>query len=101
MPDQQRLQERKPVVVTGDLNVAHMPIDIHSPKTNLRSAGFTQVQWGLNGNIACGFWSSGQGGVVRKSQNMMLHVKYSAFIAALMLACMLCAAKAWARITAS
>eukprot|EP00879_Flechtneria_rotunda_P028821 GHRR01031051.1.p1 GENE.GHRR01031051.1~~GHRR01031051.1.p1 ORF type:complete len:369 (+),score=113.21 GHRR01031051.1:241-1347(+) len=33
----------KPVVVCGDLNCAHKEIDIHSPKTNLRSAGFTQV----------------------------------------------------------
>jgi exonuclease III len=29
----------KPVVVTGDLNVAPAEIDIHSPKTNLKSAG--------------------------------------------------------------
>ncbi len=28
-------------MITGDLNVAHREIDIHSPKTNLRSAGFT------------------------------------------------------------
>lgn len=35
------LQEKKPLVVTGDLNVAHQEIDIHSPKTNLKSAGFT------------------------------------------------------------
>lgn len=33
----------KPVVVTGDLNCAHKEIDIHEPKRNLRSAGFTQV----------------------------------------------------------
>lgn len=38
------LAERKGVVVTGDLNCAHQEIDIHSPKTNLRSAGFTQVR---------------------------------------------------------
>ena len=31
----------KPVLLTGDLNVAHRDIDIHSPKTNLKSAGFT------------------------------------------------------------
>ncbi|EFJ52084.1 hypothetical protein VOLCADRAFT_56112 [Volvox carteri f. nagariensis] len=31
----------KPVIVTGDLNCAHKEIDIHAPKTNLRSAGFT------------------------------------------------------------
>jgi len=31
----------KPVVVCGDLNVAHKEIDIARPKANLRSAGFT------------------------------------------------------------
>ena len=31
----------KPVIVTGDLNCAHREIDIHSPKTNLRSAVMT------------------------------------------------------------
>lgn len=31
----------KSVIVTGDLNCAAQEIDIHSPKTNLRSAGFT------------------------------------------------------------
>lgn len=37
------LSKKKPVVVTGDLNCAHKEIDIHAPKRNLRSAGFTQV----------------------------------------------------------
>ncbi|KAI3426491.1 hypothetical protein D9Q98_008857 [Chlorella vulgaris] len=36
-----RLEGSKPVVLTGDLNVAPAEIDIHSPKTNLKSAGFT------------------------------------------------------------
>lgn len=35
------LEARKPVVLTGDLNVAPTELDIHSPKTNLKSAGFT------------------------------------------------------------
>jgi len=35
------VQKKKPVIVCGDLNVARCEIDIHSPKTNLRSAGFT------------------------------------------------------------
>lgn len=35
------LEKVKPVIYTGDLNVAHNEIDIHSSKTNLRSAGFT------------------------------------------------------------
>ncbi|WIA12732.1 hypothetical protein OEZ85_006370 [Tetradesmus obliquus] len=34
----------KPVVLTGDLNCAHCEIDIHNPKGNLRSAGFTQEE---------------------------------------------------------
>lgn len=37
------LQNQKPVVITGDLNCAHQNIDIHSPWTNKRSAGFTEV----------------------------------------------------------
>lgn len=36
-----KLEKIKPTVVCGDLNVARYEIDIHSPKTNLRSAGFT------------------------------------------------------------
>lgn len=37
------LQRRKPVIVCGDLNVAHQPIDIARPKENYnRSAGYTQ-----------------------------------------------------------
>ena len=36
----------KPVVLAGDLNVAAQEIDIHSPKTNLRSAGFTVEERG-------------------------------------------------------
>ncbi|MEW5303441.1 MAG: hypothetical protein WDW36_006131 [Sanguina aurantia] len=36
-----KLELTKPVVLTGDLNCAHREIDIHSPSTNLMSAGFT------------------------------------------------------------
>lgn len=39
-----RLRQRKPVIVTGDLNCAHKEIDIHEPKRNLRSAGFTEEE---------------------------------------------------------
>ncbi|MDF2538086.1 MAG: xth [Herbinix sp.] len=35
------LDEKKPVVICGDLNVAHREIDLKNPKTNTRSAGFT------------------------------------------------------------
>lgn len=36
-----KLEETKPVILCGDLNVAHKEIDIKNAKTNLRSAGFT------------------------------------------------------------
>ncbi|CAM3093141.1 exodeoxyribonuclease III [Streptobacillus ratti] len=36
-----KLEEKKPVIVCGDLNVAHKEIDLKNPKTNTRSAGFT------------------------------------------------------------
>ena len=39
-----RLDERKPVIVCGDLNVAHNEIDLKNPKTNRRSAGFTDEE---------------------------------------------------------
>lgn len=35
------LQKSKPVIVCGDLNVAHKEIDLKNPKTNLKTAGFT------------------------------------------------------------
>ena len=35
------LDERKPVVVCGDMNVAHQEIDLKNPKSNRRNAGFT------------------------------------------------------------
>lgn len=38
------LQKTKPVIVCGDLNVAHNPIDLKNPKTNTRSAGFTNEE---------------------------------------------------------
>lgn len=39
-----RLEEKKPVVVCGDLNVAHKEIDLKNPKTNRRNAGFTDEE---------------------------------------------------------
>ena len=41
-----RLDEHKPVVVTGDMNVAHQEIDLKNPKTNRGSAGFTDEERG-------------------------------------------------------
>lgn len=39
-----RLDKKKPVVVCGDMNVAHEEIDIKNPKTNRRNAGFTDEE---------------------------------------------------------
>ena len=38
------LNKQKPVVICGDLNVAHKEIDLKNPKTNRRSAGFTDEE---------------------------------------------------------
>ena len=35
------LDQKKPVILCGDLNVAHKEIDLKNPKTNTRNAGFT------------------------------------------------------------
>ena len=40
----QSLDARKPVIVCGDLNVAHKEIDLKNPKTNRRNAGFTDEE---------------------------------------------------------
>lgn len=41
-----RLEEKKGVIFCGDLNVAHKEIDLKNPKTNRRSAGFTDEERG-------------------------------------------------------
>ncbi len=38
------LDARKPVIVCGDMNVAHKEIDLRNPSTNRRSAGFTDEE---------------------------------------------------------
>lgn len=38
------LDEKKPVIYCGDLNVAHEEIDIKNPKTNRKNAGFTDEE---------------------------------------------------------
>lgn len=40
----QQLNTQKPVVVCGDLNVAHQEIDLKNPKTNRRNPGFTDEE---------------------------------------------------------
>ena len=39
-----RLDQQKPVIVCGDMNVAHEEIDIKNPKSNRRNAGFTDEE---------------------------------------------------------
>lgn len=41
-----RLNNKKAVIVCGDLNVAHKEIDLKNPKTNRRNAGFTDEERG-------------------------------------------------------
>ena len=38
------LDEKKPVIYCGDLNVAHQEIDLKNPKTNRKNAGFTDEE---------------------------------------------------------
>ena len=46
----------KPVVLCGDLNVAHEEIDLKNPKTNRRNPGFTDEERGkLTELLGCGF----------------------------------------------
>ena len=40
------LDKKKPVIVCGDLNVAHQEIDLKNPKTNRKNAGFTDEERG-------------------------------------------------------
>ena len=40
----QKLDEKKPVIFCGDLNVAHKEIDLKNPKTNHHNAGFTDEE---------------------------------------------------------
>ena len=42
----QKLDEKKPVILCGDLNVAHREIDLKNPKTNRTNAGFTDQERG-------------------------------------------------------
>ena len=52
----QGLDARKPVIVCGDLNVAHKEIDLKNPKTNRKNAGFTDEERGkMTELLAAGF----------------------------------------------
>ena len=39
-----QLDKKKPVIVCGDMNVAHKEIDLKNPKTNRKNAGFTDEE---------------------------------------------------------
>jgi len=53
------LRREKPVVLCGDLNVAHREIDLTNPKTNRKNAGFTdEEREGLSNLLAEGFLDS-------------------------------------------
>ncbi len=41
-----KLKETKPVILCGDLNVAHKEIDLKNPKSNRKNAGFTDEERG-------------------------------------------------------
>ena len=51
------LEQTKPVIVTGDFNVAHQPIDLKNPKSNYnKTAGYTQIEIdGMKAFIDAGF----------------------------------------------
>lgn len=55
-----QLEQHKPVIVCGDLNVAHREIDIARPKANYnKSAGYTQTEIdGMDNLLAAGFIDS-------------------------------------------
>ena len=53
------LREKKPVILCGDLNVAHQEIDLANPKTNRKNAGFTdEEREGMSNLLAEGFLDS-------------------------------------------
>lgn len=41
-----KLEQKKPVILCGDLNVAHNEIDLKNPKTNRKNAGFSDEERG-------------------------------------------------------
>lgn len=46
-----KLDEKKPVIICGDLNVAHQEIDLKNPKTNRGNAGFSDQERGKFGEL--------------------------------------------------
>lgn len=53
------LDERKPVILCGDLNVAHQEIDLRNPKSNQGNSGFTEEERGkMSALLEAGFVDS-------------------------------------------
>ncbi|MBI4895958.1 MAG: exodeoxyribonuclease III [Candidatus Aenigmarchaeota archaeon] len=51
-----KLEQKKPVILCGDLNVAHTEIDLANPKQNVKNAGFTlQEREGFSRLLQAGF----------------------------------------------
>ena len=46
-----KLDKQKPVIICGDLNVAHKEIDLKNPKSNRKNAGFTDQERGKIENL--------------------------------------------------
>ena len=54
-----KLDANKPLIMCGDLNVAHNEIDLKNPKTNIGNAGFSYEERGaFDELLACGFTDS-------------------------------------------
>lgn len=55
----QKLDKKKPVIIAGDMNVAHEEIDLANPKSNHKSAGFSpQEREGMTTLLSYGFVDS-------------------------------------------
>jgi exodeoxyribonuclease-3 len=54
-----KLEKKKPVIITGDFNVAHQPIDLARPKDNIGNPGFTEEERAfMDKFLAAGFIDS-------------------------------------------
>ncbi|KAA8782904.1 exodeoxyribonuclease III [Paenibacillus amylolyticus] len=54
-----QLEQTKPVIICGDLNVAHQEIDLKNPKPNMGNSGFTDEERGkMNDLLASGYVDS-------------------------------------------
>ena len=49
------LDAKKPVILCGDLNVAHQEIDLKNPKTNRKNAGFSDEEREKNDRTTSGW----------------------------------------------